>query len=67
MKGKPVIDPVYMTATYKFDKSDDLIDVEYVLVPVRIVQGLKPMHDLLIFQNFDAAEIPKFEGHTLAF
>ena len=27
MKGKPVIDPVYMTATYKFDQSDDLIDV----------------------------------------
>ena len=27
MKGKPVIPPVYLTATYKFDKSDDLIDV----------------------------------------
>ena len=27
MKGKPVVDPVYMTATYKFDRSDDLIDV----------------------------------------
>lgn len=27
MKGKPVVDPVYMTATYKFDQSDDLIDV----------------------------------------
>lgn len=27
MKGKPVIDPVYMTATYKFDQSDELIDV----------------------------------------
>ena len=27
MKGKPVVDPVYMTATYKFDSSDDLIDV----------------------------------------
>ena len=27
MKGKPVIDPVYMTATYKFDRTDDLIDV----------------------------------------
>ena len=27
MKGKPVVDPVYMTATYKFDTSDDLIDV----------------------------------------
>ncbi len=27
MKGKPVIAPIYMTATYKFDTSDDLIDV----------------------------------------
>lgn len=27
MKGKPVIPPVYMTATYHFDQSDDLIDV----------------------------------------
>ena len=27
MKGKPVIPPVYLTATYQFDKSDDLIEV----------------------------------------
>ena len=27
MKGTPVIPPVYMTATYKFENSDDLIDV----------------------------------------
>lgn len=27
MKGKPVIAPVYMTATYQFDCCDDLIDV----------------------------------------
>jgi cystathionine gamma-synthase len=27
VKGKPVIAPVYLTATYKFDRSDDLIDV----------------------------------------
>lgn len=27
MKGKPVIPPVYLTATYEFEKSDDLIDV----------------------------------------
>ena len=27
MKGKPVIPPVNFTATYKFDNSDDLIDV----------------------------------------
>jgi len=27
VKGKPVIPPVHLTATYKFEKSDDLIDV----------------------------------------
>jgi cystathionine gamma-synthase len=27
VKGKPVIPPVHLTATYKFDRSDDLIDV----------------------------------------
>ncbi len=27
MKGKPVISPVYMTATYKFENSDEMIDV----------------------------------------
>jgi cystathionine gamma-synthase len=27
VKGKPVIYPVHLTATYKFDNSDDLIDV----------------------------------------
>jgi cystathionine gamma-synthase len=27
LKGKPVIYPVHLTATYKFDESDDLIDV----------------------------------------
>ncbi|MCB9419042.1 MAG: aminotransferase class I/II-fold pyridoxal phosphate-dependent enzyme [Ardenticatenaceae bacterium] len=27
MKGKPVITPVHLTATYDFDSSDDLIDV----------------------------------------
>jgi cystathionine gamma-synthase len=27
MKGKPVIPPIYLTATYKFDNSDQLIDV----------------------------------------
>lgn len=27
MKGTPVVPPIFMTATYKFDHSDDLIDV----------------------------------------
>jgi len=44
---------------------DDLINAEYVLIPVRIVDGLKPMRDLLVFQNIVTAEMPKFEGYTL--
>jgi hypothetical protein len=44
---------------------DDLIDAEYVLVPVRLVKGLSPKHDFLVFQNFDAVAMPEFEGYTL--
>ena len=44
---------------------DDLINAEFVLIPVRIVEGPKQMHDLLVFQDFDAVEMPKFEGYTL--
>jgi hypothetical protein len=44
---------------------DDLINAEYVLIPVRLVRGPKPMHDLLVFQNFDTDEMPAFEGYTL--
>ena len=47
------------------DEPDDLINAEYVLIPVRIVEGLKPKRDLLIYQTLDTAEIPKFEGYTL--
>jgi len=44
---------------------DDLINAAYVLIPVRTVEGLKPMHDLLVFQNFNSAELPEFEGYTV--
>ena len=44
---------------------DDLIDAEYVLVPVRLVKGLEPMHDFLVFQNFETVPTPEFEGYTL--
>jgi hypothetical protein len=44
---------------------DDVINAEYVLIPVRIVRGLKPKHELLVYQASDTAEIPKFEGYTL--
>jgi hypothetical protein len=44
---------------------DDLINAAYVLIPVRMVEGLKPMHDLMVFQNFNSAKLPEFEGYTL--
>jgi hypothetical protein len=43
----------------------DFINTEYVLVPARLVEGLTPMQDLLIFQDFDTTAMPKFEGYTL--
>jgi len=44
---------------------DDLINAAYVLIPVRMVEGLKPMHDLMVFQNFNSTKLPEFEGYTL--
>jgi len=44
---------------------DDLINAAYVLIPVRMVEGLKPMHDLLVFHNFNTAELPEFDGYAL--
>ena len=52
VKGKPVIPPIYMTATYKFDKSDDLIDV---------VQN----HSGYIYSRWDNPSVVEVE-HALA-
>ena len=42
-----------------------MINTEYVLIPVRIVEGLKPKHELLVYQTINPTEIPKFKGYTL--
>jgi hypothetical protein len=42
-----------------------LINAAYVLIPVRIIAGLKPKHDLLVYHNFNTAELPEFEGYAL--
>ena len=52
MKGKPAISPVYLTATYKFDSSDELIDV---------VQK----HEGYIYSRWDNPSVVEFE-ETLA-
>ena len=43
----------------------DMINTAYVLIPVRVVAGLKPRHDLLVYQGFNKAKKPKFKGYTL--
>ena len=59
--------PVNAVVNYVSNSKEpnDLINTRYVLILVRIVKGLKPMHDLLIFLNFDTADMPEFEGYTL--
>ena len=59
--------PVHAVVNYVSNSKapDDLIDAEYVLVPVRLVKGLAPMHDFLVFQNFDTTDMPEFEGYSL--
>ena len=44
---------------------DDLINTAYVLIPIRVVAGLKHGHDFLIYQNFNKAKKPEFKGYTL--
>lgn len=43
----------------------DLINAEYVLIPVRVVAGLKPRHDFLIYQSFSQVKKPDFKGYSL--
>jgi hypothetical protein len=44
---------------------DDAINAEYVLIPVRLVEGRKPRRDLLVYQTPDIAKTRDFEGYTL--
>lgn len=46
-------------------RTDDLINASYVLIPVRVVKGLAPMHDFLIFLDFEKVELPEFKNYTL--
>lgn len=59
--------PVTAVVNYVSNRKepDDLINAEYVLIPVRIIEGLQPKRDLLIYQTLDTAEIPKFKGYAL--
>jgi hypothetical protein len=59
--------PAAAVVNYVSDSKEqgDLINTEYVLIPVRVVGGLKPRHDLLIYQGFNTAKRPEFEGYAL--
>ena len=46
-------------------RNDDLINARYSLIPVRIIKGLMPIQDFLIFLDLDGTEMPEFEGYTL--
>ena len=43
----------------------DFLYVRYALVPARMVNGLKPTHDLLVVQYLNTPGIPKFKGYKL--
>ncbi|NNF99008.1 MAG: aminotransferase class I/II-fold pyridoxal phosphate-dependent enzyme [Desulfobacteraceae bacterium] len=53
MKGKPAIPPIYLTATYKFDRSNDLIDV---------VQ----QHEGYIYSRWDNPSVQEVENAVAA-
>ena len=59
--------PVTAVVNYVSDsnKQKDLINTAYVLIPARVVAGLKPRHDLLIYQRFNATGMPVFKDYTL--
>jgi hypothetical protein len=52
---------------YVTDKTEDydFSIAAYVLVPVRIIRGLKPQQDYLIAHYEKKTKTPKFEGYTL--
>jgi hypothetical protein len=59
--------PIKTVVNYVSNSNEryDLINTEYVLIPVRVVAGLKPRQDFLIYQSFNQAMKPKFKGYTL--
>jgi hypothetical protein len=59
--------PANKPVNYVSDQTDpqDFVYVRYVLVPARMVKGLKPAHDLLVVQYLDTAAIPGFKGYEL--
>ena len=47
------------------DYSGDYFAVRYVLIPVRLIRGLKPRHNYLVVHFSDPANTPKFDEYAL--
>lgn len=47
------------------DYSGDYFSARYVLIPIRLVRGLKPQFDYLVVHFPEPNNIPKFEGYIL--
>jgi hypothetical protein len=60
--------PAHAPFNFVTDQPTDGVDffyVRYALIPARLVEGLKPSHDLLVVQYLDTPGIPSFKGYKL--
>ena len=47
------------------DSARDYFAARYVLIPARLLRGLKPQHNYLVAQLSDPTKVPDFKGYTL--
>jgi hypothetical protein len=60
--------PAHAPFNYVSDQPTDGVDffyVRYALIPARLVEGLKPSHDLLLVQYLNTPGTPSFKGYKL--
>ena len=59
--------PPFVVVNYVSDQNtpDDFVIVRYVLIPTRLVKGLKPRQPYLIVQYLDTDKTPEFNGFEL--
>ena len=59
--------PAHAVVNYISDQKllKDFIIVRYVLIPARMVRGLKPAQNYLVVHNLDTAKIPEIKGYTM--
>jgi len=47
------------------NSSRDYFAARYVLIPARLLRGIKPQHNYLVVQVSDQTKLPNFKGYTL--